>query len=58
MTKVVKQREIAGRTLTIETGRMAKQADGAVYITYGGSAVLVAATSGGLRELPVFSRTN
>lgn len=57
MAIVVKQREIAGRTLSIETGRMAKQADGAVYITYGGSAVLVAATSGGLRDLPFFPLT-
>ncbi len=56
MIKIVK-REIAGRTLTIETGRMAKQADGAVYVTYGGSAVLVAATSGGLRDLPFFPLT-
>ncbi|NOQ21921.1 MAG: polyribonucleotide nucleotidyltransferase [Candidatus Aegiribacteria sp.] len=56
MIKVV-EREIAGRTLTIETGRMAKQADGAVYVTYGGSAVLVAATSGGLRDLPFFPLT-
>lgn len=56
MRKVV-EREIAGRTLTIETGRMAKQADGAVYVTYGGSAVLVAATSAGLRDLPFFPLT-
>ncbi len=51
------EREIAGRTLKIETGRMAKQASGAVYVTYGGSAVLVAATSGGLRDLPFFPLT-
>ncbi|MEN8208518.1 MAG: polyribonucleotide nucleotidyltransferase [Candidatus Fermentibacteria bacterium] len=56
MIKVV-EKDIAGRTLTIETGRMAKQADGAVYVTYGGSAVLVAATSGGLRDLPFFPLT-
>ncbi len=56
MIKVV-EREIAGRKLTIETGRMAKQADGSVYVTYGGSAVLVAATSGGLRDLPFFPLT-
>ncbi|MBN2587682.1 MAG: polyribonucleotide nucleotidyltransferase [Candidatus Fermentibacteraceae bacterium] len=56
MRKVV-EREIAGRTLTIETGRMAKQADGAVYVTYGGSAVLVAATSAGVRDLPFFPLT-
>ncbi|RKZ10246.1 polyribonucleotide nucleotidyltransferase [Candidatus Fermentibacteria bacterium] len=56
MIKIV-EREIAGRTLTVETGRMAKQADGSVYVTYGGSAVLVAATSGGLRDLPFFPLT-
>jgi len=56
MTTVVKK-EIAGRTLTIESGRMAKQADGAVYVTYGGSAVLVAATSAGERDLPFFPLT-
>ncbi len=56
MIKVV-EKEIAGRTLSIETGRMAKQADGAVYVTYGGSSVLVAATSGGLRDLPFFPLT-
>jgi len=36
-------REIAGRTLTIETGRVARQADGAVLVTYGETMVLVAA---------------
>ena len=36
--------EIAGRTLTMETGRMAKQANGAVFITYGETSVLVTAT--------------
>jgi polyribonucleotide nucleotidyltransferase len=34
--------ELAGRTLTIETGRMAKQADGAVLVQYGDTVVLVA----------------
>jgi polyribonucleotide nucleotidyltransferase len=37
--------EIAGKTLTIETGRMAKQANGAVFITYGETSVLVTATA-------------
>ncbi len=32
-------------TLTIETGRMARQADGAVYVTYGDTAVLVTAVA-------------
>ncbi len=37
--------EVGGRPLTIETGRLAKQADGAVLITYGESVVLVTAVS-------------
>src|SRR5271156_5261442 len=37
---------INGRPLTIETGRLAKQAHGAVLITYGESVVLVTAVSG------------
>lgn len=36
--------ELAGRTLTFETGKMAKQASGAVLIRYGGTALLVTAT--------------
>ncbi len=37
--------EFAGRKLTIETGRMAKQANGSVVIQYGDTVVLVAATA-------------
>ena len=37
--------EIAGKTLTMETGRMAKQANGSVFITYGETSVLVTATA-------------
>lgn len=37
------KREIAGRTLKIETGRLAKQADGAVLVSYGDTVVLVTA---------------
>lgn len=36
--------EWAGRTLTIETGQVARQADGAVMITYGDTALLATAT--------------
>ena len=36
--------EWAGRTLTIETGRVARQADGAVLVTYGDTSVLATAT--------------
>jgi polyribonucleotide nucleotidyltransferase len=37
-------RELGGRTLTIETGRIARQAGGAVMVRYGETIVLVAAT--------------
>ncbi|MBQ6535448.1 MAG: polyribonucleotide nucleotidyltransferase, partial [Firmicutes bacterium] len=36
--------EIAGRTLTLETGRMAKQASGAIFASYGDTQVLSAVT--------------
>ena len=41
--------EWAGRELTLETGRMARQADGAVLVTYGDTSVL--ATAVGVREV-------
>src|SRR5260221_643307 len=37
--------ELAGKTLTLETGRMAKQASGSVLATYGETVVLAAVTS-------------
>ncbi|RKY21545.1 MAG: polyribonucleotide nucleotidyltransferase [Planctomycetota bacterium] len=43
-------REIGGRTLTLETGRMAKQADGAIFATYGETALL--ATAQGAKGRP------
>lgn len=36
--------ELGGRTLTIETGKIAKQANGAVLVRYGDTAVVVAVT--------------
>ncbi len=39
------EREIAGRTLSIETGKIARQADGAVIVRYGETVVLVAQSS-------------
>jgi len=42
--------QIGGRTLSIETGRVAKQAAGAAVVSYGDTVVLVAATSGTPRE--------
>ena len=38
--------DFCGRKLYVETGRMAKQANGSVYIRYGDTAVLVTATMG------------
>ncbi|MEK9707847.1 MAG: hypothetical protein VW618_08525, partial [Alphaproteobacteria bacterium] len=40
---VRKEIEWGGRTLTIETGRIARQADGAVLVSYGESSVLCTA---------------
>jgi len=49
--------EIGGRTLTIETGKVAKQANGAVVVTYGDTAVLVTVVSdtprGGIDFFPL-----
>jgi polyribonucleotide nucleotidyltransferase len=38
-------RTVGGRTMTLETGRMAKQADGSVFATYGETSVLATAQS-------------
>ena len=42
---IKKSIEISGQTLTIETGRMAKQASGSVLVTYGETVVLVTSTA-------------
>ncbi len=39
------ERQIGGRTLSIETGRIARQADGAVVVQYGDTVVLVTAVT-------------
>ncbi|GAF84437.1 unnamed protein product, partial [marine sediment metagenome] len=39
------EREIGGKILSIETGKVAKQADGAVVVQYGDTVVLVAAVT-------------
>ncbi len=39
------ERQIGGRTLSIEAGKIAKQADGAVVVQYGDTVVLVAAVT-------------
>jgi polyribonucleotide nucleotidyltransferase len=40
------ERQLGGQTLILETGRLAKQAHGAVLVTYGQTVVLVAAVEG------------
>ncbi len=52
------EKEFAGRTLIMETGRMARQADAAVYVQFGDSAVLVTAVAERKRShLPFFPLT-
>ena len=51
-------REVGGRTLTFETGRVAKQADGAIYATYGETALLATVQSSkGRPDLDFFPLT-
>ena len=42
--------EIAGRTLSIETGKLAQQAHGSALVRYGDTVVLVTAVMGGVRD--------
>ena len=42
--------EVAGRTLSIETGKLAQQAHGSAVVRYGDTVVLVTAVMGGVRE--------
>ena len=42
--------EIAGRTLSIETGKLAQQAHGSAVVRYGDAVVLVTAVMGSVRE--------
>ncbi|MBQ1501834.1 MAG: polyribonucleotide nucleotidyltransferase, partial [Firmicutes bacterium] len=44
MSILRKSMEVGGRTLTLETGRMAKQASGAVLVSYGDTQILACAT--------------
>ena len=50
-------REIGGRTLTLETGWVAKQAAGCVIVSYGETVVMSAVVDGGPRDLPFFPLT-
>ncbi|MFI5238659.1 MAG: polyribonucleotide nucleotidyltransferase, partial [Gemmatimonadales bacterium] len=52
------ERQFAGRTLSIETGRMAKQAAGSALVRFGDTMVLVAVTvSDNESTLPFFPLT-
>ncbi len=52
------EKEFAGRKLVMETGRMARQADAAVYVQFGDTAVLVTAVAQRKRtHLPFFPLT-
>jgi polyribonucleotide nucleotidyltransferase len=50
-------REIGGRTLTLETGWIAKQASAAVIVTYGETVVMSTVVDGGPKDLPFFPLT-
>jgi polyribonucleotide nucleotidyltransferase len=56
MTTVV-ERELFGRKISIETGRIAKQAGGSVLVTCGDSVVLVAACGGQDKDVDFFPLT-
>jgi polyribonucleotide nucleotidyltransferase len=53
----VVEREFHGRTLRIESGRIAKQAGGSALITYGESMVLVTACYGAEKDVDFFPLT-
>lgn len=50
MQNYVKETEIGGKTFRLETGVMAKQANGAVMVSYGDTMVLVTAVASAPRE--------
>jgi len=55
---VRKELEVGGRTLILETGRIARQAGGSVWVQYGGTVVLTASTvSPRPRDVPFFPLT-
>ena len=48
---------VGGKTLSIETGKFATQASGAVIVRYGDTMVLVTACSGRCEKASIFSRS-
>ncbi|OIP32252.1 MAG: polyribonucleotide nucleotidyltransferase [Deltaproteobacteria bacterium CG2_30_63_29] len=58
MSRIIRESVLLGKKeITIETGRIAKQAGGAVLIQSGDSIVLVTATGGPAKTLPFFPMT-
>ena len=56
MGRVIRESVLLGeQEITIETGRMAKQAGGSALIQYGDTIVLVTACGGREKGLPFFS---
>jgi len=55
------ERDIAGRKLVIESGRVAKQADGAVLVSYGDTTILATVVARPVAEdrgfFPLFVET-
>ncbi len=51
------ERDIEGKTLILETGRMAKQAHGACLVTMGETVVLSTVCQGPVKDLPFFPMT-
>ncbi len=49
--------DLAGRQLTVETGQLAKQANGAVLVRYGDTAVLSTATASKKQNVDFFPLT-
>ena len=50
MSHVIVEREFGGRTLRLETGKYAKQADAAIWATYGETTIIAAVVRGAPRE--------
>src|SRR5260221_8796296 len=50
MKQITKTIELGGKTLTLQTGKLAQQADGAVLATYGETVILATAVSAPMKQ--------
>ena len=53
MKAIVHSTDVGGRPLTLETARLAKQADGAILVSYGDTVLLVTAVANSYCELRI-----